>query len=600
MKQLPLFFLSFLLTSGIVSGQQFSLVNTNLEALSNSSAAWGDYDNDGDLDIVLTGENQNMVPQTKIYRNAEGVFEETVTVLPGLTTGSVAWGDYDLDGDLDLLITGSTDGMNAISLIVRNDNGQFTESGITLPGVMNGKAVWDDYDNDGDPDILIAGQSTGLIFTAMILQNDGNGMFADAGISLPGVQNASVAWVDYNNDGIQDALISGDSGGGMISRLFMQDNGTFTEVNPGGFLGLSNGDVAWGDMDNDGDMDLVLTGVDLYLDGFILLYSNDGNDQFTSSYTLNNPMSNTAVDLGDYNNDGWLDIIVTGTIVGCGGTAATLLYRNETFMNFFEVSTLIPGYKQGDVTWGDFNNDGYADILFTGADGYDVPKTQLYQNNGGNGIFSVNTPPGIPQGLMASTSGNDVTISWERSLDAQTPSPGMSYNLYIGTTPLSPDIFAPNANQLSGIRHLASIGNTCQDTSWTVAGLDDGTYYCSVQAIDNGYLGSGFSPEQSFAINAVGLSGYDDRGAISLYPNPAQTYIDLQIFDPGYAISDHGSRIPDPGVPIDILDAMGKLVKSLPSSGSFARMDVSKLVPGLYVVRIRRGDQVFLQRFIKE
>ncbi len=568
------------------SGQLFSHVSTPLEHLSNSSVAWGDYDNDGDLDLVLTGEPGNTIPATYIYQNNDGNFQETGAGLPGLTDGSAEWGDWDLDGDLDLLLVGRNNYNVATSIIIENDNGLFTVSGADLPGVMGGEATWGDFDNDGDLDILMAGVHEGLTFYTRIMENDGNGQFTDYGEHFPGVQNASVAWVDYNNDGKLDVMIGGDSGGGMITRLYKQEDGSFKEVNPEGFMGLSAGDIHWGDLDNDGDMDLVLAGVDLYLDGHIMLYRNDGNDQFMTLYTLTNPIAFTAVDMADYNNDGWLDIIVTGKIVGCGTTAATMLFRNETFLNFFEVSTLIPGSKQGDVTWGDFNNDGFTDLLLTGLDGFDLPQTNLYNNDGGSGIFSANTPPEAPPGLTATTSGNSVTVAWDRATDAQTPSGGLGYNLYIGTTSATHDVVTPSSNPASGIRYLASLGNTSQDTSFTINSLGDGTYYWSVQAIDNGFMGSVFAPEESFTINAVGIDDPENRKRIRLFPNPAQTHIDI--------------RMPDAGYQLEIYNALGNPVISQPGTGFFIRIDVEGLAPGLYMVQIRNNGQVFVERFVKE
>jgi len=452
---------------------------------------------------------------------------------------------------------------------------------------MGGEASWGDYDNDGDLDILMAGIYEGLQFHSLILENDGNNQFTDLGVNLPGVQSASVAWVDYNNDGKPDVMINGDSGGGMITRLYKQENGTFTEVNTDGFIGLCNGDIQWGDLDNDGDMDLIVTGADIYLDGKIVLYKNNGNDEFIEYLTLNNPITASTLDIGDYNNDGWLDIILAGRIVGCGGLATTMLFRNETFFNFFIESSLIPGYNQGDVNWGDFNNDGYTDLVFTGLDGFGVPTTHIYSNNLGTGVFSSNTSPEMPEGLSASTSGNSVTLNWNRAIDAQTQSKGLSYNLYIGTSTTFHDVVSPNSNPVSGIRHLASLGNTCQDTNWTISDLEDGDYFWSVQAIDNGFMGSVFSPEQTFTINAVGIRDPEVTNSFSIYPNPVKDQLFISSSQTGK-------------FDIRVYSSAGRLVVSTELKGNQSVIDVSDLSGGVYIVSFIIPDQTQVIRFMKK
>lgn len=167
-----------------------------------SSVAWGDYDNDGDLDFLLMGSGT-----VKIFRNDSGVFTDINAGLASISMGSAEWGDYDNDGDLDILITGSSK-----TYIYRNDSGTFTlQSGIILTGVSLGSGKWGDYDNDGDLDILLAGNSnTGAI--SKIYRNNGDNTFTEqTGISLIGVISSSVAWGDYDNDGNLDILLTGNN-----------------------------------------------------------------------------------------------------------------------------------------------------------------------------------------------------------------------------------------------------------------------------------------------------------------------------------------------------------------------------------------------------
>lgn len=91
-------------------------------------------------------------------------FTDIGAPLPGITDGSVAWGDYDNDGDLDILLAGST-GSDRIAKIYRNDDGNFVDINAALPGVLRSSVAWGDYDNDGDLDILLTGSSNAGLIT---------------------------------------------------------------------------------------------------------------------------------------------------------------------------------------------------------------------------------------------------------------------------------------------------------------------------------------------------------------------------------------------------------------------------------------------------
>ena len=148
-------------------------------------------------------------------------------------------------------------------------------------------------------------------------------------------------------------------------------------------------------------------------------------------------------------------------------TLGLLLFISSTLTAqlFTAIPVTVQQLNNSSAAWGDYDNDGkpdvminggYTDLVFTGLDGFGVPTTHIYSNNLGFGVFATNTAPEMPEGLSASTSGNSVTLNWERAIDAQTPSKGLSYNLYLGTSSALPDVVSPNSGLTSGIRHLAS------------------------------------------------------------------------------------------------------------------------------------------------
>ena len=189
------------------NGGNFSDIHAGLIQVANGSVAWGDYDNDGDLDILLTGIDYDQVEVCKIYQNNDGLFDDINAGLLGVNYGSSAWGDYDNDGDLDIVITGTNFSIGSVTRIYRNDDGVFTDMVAGPINVEEGCANWGDYDNDGDLDILLTGGTSGG-GKAIIYRNDG-GVFTDIHAGLLGVTKSGAAWGDYDNDGDLDILILG-------------------------------------------------------------------------------------------------------------------------------------------------------------------------------------------------------------------------------------------------------------------------------------------------------------------------------------------------------------------------------------------------------
>ena len=236
----------------------FTDIEAGLSGVRNPAVAWGDYDNDGDLDILLTGEasSGNI---SKVYRNDAGVFTDIGAGLPGVKSSSVAWGDYDNDGDLDIAIAGRTGAGSAIHManVYRNDNGTFTDTGPLLEGAEYTSVAWGDYDNDGDLDLLTTG-STEFGHVTPIYRND-NGVFTGILAGLDGGGYGLVAWGDFDNDGDLDALVAG-AGAFNFTRVYRNDGGVFSDIGAGlPSVLLDPVSIAWGDYDNDGDLDILLS-----------------------------------------------------------------------------------------------------------------------------------------------------------------------------------------------------------------------------------------------------------------------------------------------------------------------------------------------------
>jgi photosystem II stability/assembly factor-like uncharacterized protein len=463
--------------------------SASLERVANGATAWGDYDNDGDLDVLLTGV-RTFSTVSKIYRNSAGQFEDINAGLAGFANGTAEWGDYDHDGDLDLLIG---------TKIYRNDNGSFVELAAQLPA--GNVSTWGDYDNDGDLDILLIGTAASSPITR-IYRND-HGTFVDIAAGLAGVSGGTAAWGDYDADGDMDILLAGGAGGNPTAKIYRNDEGIFVDVQAA-LQGVVSGNGAWGDYDMDGDLDILLIG-STGANRTSKIYRNDSGRFVDIGAALEGFLYGKAL-WGDYDNNGDLDVFLTGVIetFETGVRGATRIYRNDAG-NFVDTFMPLLSAAVSSLAAGDFDADRDLDLVLTGDAGAPGFIGIVYRNT----ITAVNTAPQAPADLAAQVSGNTATLSWGKSTDAQTPANGLTYNLRLGKTPGGSEIMAPMADAATGLRRIAQLGNTNHRNSWTVKNLAPGTYYWSVQAIDNAFIGSAFAAEQTFTITIKASVTFD-------------------------------------------------------------------------------------------
>ncbi|MEG4009742.1 FG-GAP-like repeat-containing protein [Microcoleus sp. Pol11C1] len=248
------------------TGRNENVFNSEQRSSVDSSQAWGDYNNDGKLDLLnatqqsITNQNADgtfsaLENASLLYRNtgkSDLVFTPDITAqLPGVLNGSAAWGDYNKDGKLDILLTG--DSLSGkITKVFGNTGSGFSEA-FALPGVSNGSAAWADYDNDGDLDILLAGNSDSGNITK-VYRNTDSSFSEDTTVALPG--GSFAAWGDYDNDGKLDILLNSKLEDKFYSKVYRNTGSGFSEDISAGLTGAGFG--AWGDYDNDGKLDILL------------------------------------------------------------------------------------------------------------------------------------------------------------------------------------------------------------------------------------------------------------------------------------------------------------------------------------------------------
>ncbi len=486
-------------------GAQFVNINAGLMGVSNGSADWGDFDVDGDMDILLTGWNVNSVRYAEIYQNnGNGNFTSINAGLTGVRYSSAAWGDYDNDGDLDIIVSGESSSTSSTSTCItkiykNNGNGSFSDIGAGLVGVRYSSLAWGDYDNDGDVDVLLSGRNGGLTstysYTSCIYRNDGNDVFSYQNVGFMSLGYSSVAWADYNNDGAIDVIITGKpTTGNRQTRLYRNNgNGSFTEVNAG-FSGVSNSSIAWGDYDNDGYLDLLYAGAFSDIGCGTYLHRNNGDGTFTLVQAGLTGVRSSSVAWCDYDNDGDLDIALSGEYTATGGYDTTILYRNDGGNIFTNVVSGLPVVDSPNIAWGDYDNNGALDILIVGSG-----TARIYANSAA--VF-FNTPPSPPTNMSITSNSDFVTFGWMEASDFQTPSAGLNYKLRIGTMPTNNDVVSSMSLD-SGYQLTPAIGFTNINRSKYITATkftSSNKFYCSAQAIDGAFSGSEFSDIKVFSI----------------------------------------------------------------------------------------------------
>ncbi|MCT7989335.1 SBBP repeat-containing protein [Laspinema olomoucense] len=484
--------------------QLFTDAGLSIPGVEHGSVDWGDYDSDGDLDLVLMGWDGS-ARGIRVYQNNGGSFTDIGASASFIDAfGTATWGDYDNDRDLDLLVVG-WNGTWAGTKVYRNDNANFSEVVNLDAGGLDGAADWGDYNNDGDLDIAVVGE---LGNTKIYENTDGN--FTEIATMAVGNRGASVAWGDADNDGDLDLLVAGRLNSLGATALYRNEGNNIFTDSGATLTGVSNGSVAWGDYDSDGDLDIALTGLsgstgwgDVTGDGFpdidapgsalvTKLYQNDGSGNFAETASLEG-LWDSSVAWGDYDNDGDLDLLSTGSF-------KAKVYNNNNG-SFTDIGADFKGaYNASNRSsaWGDYDKDGDLDLFITGREAPGTPinrLAKLYENN----LSTANINPTAPSNLNAAIATDAVTLSWNPATDAETPQTGLSYNLRIGTTPGGLEIMSPMSLS-EGSRQVAQLGNINQNTTWTVPDLEPGTYYWSVQAVDSAFAGSEFATEGSFTI----------------------------------------------------------------------------------------------------
>jgi hypothetical protein len=318
-------------------------------------ASWGDYDNDGDLDLLVGRDVYGgMAGENTLYvNNGDGTFTRVTQGLPSTAFSYMVmtWADFDNDGWLDYFAAN----YSGLPMVFgyNNGDGTFTQNHLdTDPMPEPWHVAVIDYDRDGFLDLYLPNGNR--LYRGLGDRRFERMTAAEVGAGILTSTYAPSAWADFDDDGWSDAFVG--RGG-----LYRSDRaGAFVHDNAASATVGSRFTGAWGDFDNDGRIDLA-TGD--FGQGLIRVYRNLGRGEFEAMpFTLSVPVCN-GIAWADFDNDGFLDLSATAYSEG-----RRKLFRNNgdgTFTEILAGSLVTEHRSQGQgqgFLWFDYDDDGFLDL----------------------------------------------------------------------------------------------------------------------------------------------------------------------------------------------------------------------------------------------
>lgn len=493
-----------------------------------ASSAIGDIDNDGDNDIIISGAVDTTTggPDTSIatiYINENGVFTPSTNfqLEYALHIGDMELFDINNDGLLDIIITGlSYNDIVNYKLYTYINTGAGFELSQDKLGKIYGSIASGDFNNNGALDFVTNGtqyvENSGFVNQIDLFKNlDGD--FEKSILISNGTQNGNIRLVDLNNDNKLDFIqIGNDTDYNPLFKIYKNTDGILEETLDLGAIGSGNIEVI--DFNADGLLDIVAQGSDDSSNPVLKVYFNEGNFNFseldlTSEATSNSSGAKTVA-IGDFNSDGYNDFITIGQDSNYNGFTKIFLYNiiDQSFDVVSENTGLLGIGGSGNIIAEDINNDTQLDLLISGfadINGDYTGVTKLYKN-----LSTItNTAPEPPTSLEMEVVENNLLFSWSGATDDKTPSLGLQYEIRVGTT--------------EGGSEIAKYKLTAPNWMLQIEELPESIYW-AVKSIDASKL---YSVESYEAEETILSTAKFTKENTSIYPNPATNYFNVDAKD---------------------------------------------------------------------
>jgi len=553
------------------------------------------------INFVVKNESGE-IEKKAMLANKNGTYSLARTeniIIPG-HSADIKFGDLDGDGSIDVIFNGSSNTVMGKGIALNDGTGIFTRSALDVTEATL-SCGFADFDNNGLLDYYSFGNGTNNTGTIFFQNTDETFTKDQSSFTGLNLVDTDVTTLDFNNDGSVDLFISGwdDTVKLRYSTILMNDGaGKFSALAQPNLIRKGFGSSVWGDVDGDGWLDLLLNG-DGGTDGeassdIYRLYKN--NLGVLEAKATFNDFRQISVGDGarmvDWDNDGKLDIILTGWSATKARQATMLFTCNNTTDFTFDESPLsnaeFPGVSESSIETADMNNDGRIDLLITGFNGNQTSQVGKYNRNVCgyylNQSTTFNAKPTVVSNLshLVSNSGNQnsVTLSWNPATDDKTRQLSLTYNLSLKNTTTGKWMYNPMAvisGTTNGWRRIAAMGNVFMNRKWVLNNLPVGTYQWTVQAIDANFVGGPFAIAKTFTIVATDIK--EHISGVSFGTSEWKLLVDNKTGN---------------SMDITVYSSTGSLLKQLKTNGLLA----IPMQQGIYIVKATDGTNTMVKKIV--